>query len=177
MTSSHSEFSLEIAFSLGSNLGDRAANLAEAKRQILDDPHARLAAQSSLYETEPVDVNPQYQHLKFVNAVLIIDSSWPAEPWLALLSGIEQRMHRERSADRNAPRTIDIDILYAGATCIDSGGLMVPHPRWADRRFVVEPLAEIRPDLILPGAKDTVAQILQALPDNEETCGRINKNW
>jgi 2-amino-4-hydroxy-6-hydroxymethyldihydropteridine diphosphokinase len=177
VTSPRSEFSLEIAFSLGSNLGDRVANLAEAKRQILDDPHARLAAQSALYETEPVDVNPAYQHLKFVNAVLIIDSSWPAEPWLARLSAIEQRMHRERSSDRNAPRTIDIDILYAGETCIDSGGLVVPHPRWAGRRFVVEPLAEVRPDLILPGVQQTVAEIFQNLPHSNETCGRMNHTW
>ena len=81
------------------------------------------------------------------------------------------------TADRNAPRTIDIDILYAGKTCIDSGGLLVPHPRWAGRRFVVEPLAEIRPELILPGAKQTVAEIVKNLPDDDETCGRMNDTW
>lgn len=170
-------FDLEIGFSLGSNLGDRAAHLQAAKQELLDQPQARFAAQSALYETTPVEVKPEFQHLTFLNAVLIISSQWPVEAWMPRLHRIEEGLDRRRTRDRYAPRTIDIDILYAGATCIDSGGLVVPHPRWAHRRFVVEPLAEVRPDLILPGAGESVRSILDRLPPNEEHCARLETPW
>jgi len=166
----------EIGFSLGSNLGDRVAHLCRAKARILEQPQARPAAQSSIYETEPVGVKAEYADKRFLNAVLVIESSWPVEPWLARLAEIEDQLGRVRSEDRFAPRTMDIDILYAGGTCIDSGGLIVPHPRWALRRFVVEPLAEIRPDLELPGAGRTVQAILDDLAHGE-ACVRIDTPW
>lgn len=154
---------MEIGFSLGSNLGDRIAHLRTAKRHLLDVPGTRWLAQSRLFETEPVGVQPAYADLKFINAVLIVDTPHTAEYWLSKLHAIEHAMGRQRGADRNAPRAIDVDILFAGTDCIDSGGLVVPHPRWAQRRFVVAPLAEVRPDLILPGAGQTVAAILADL--------------
>ena len=169
-------FYTEIGFGLGSNLGERAATLSRAKERILERPQARLSAQSSLYEAEPVGVQDQHRDKSFLNAVLIIESSWPVEPWLARLAEIEDALGRVRTADRFAPRTVDIDILYAGRTCIDSGGLVVPHPRWAGRRFVVEPLAEVRPDLILPGAGATVREILDLLPGGE-ACVRLDTPW
>ncbi|MBU0679259.1 MAG: 2-amino-4-hydroxy-6-hydroxymethyldihydropteridine diphosphokinase [Verrucomicrobia bacterium] len=156
---------MEIGLSLGSNIGDRAANMSTARDAIASLEGVRLVAQSSLYETAPVGVKEEYMHMSFLNAVVIIESETAAGPLLYLLSGIEADLGRERGEDRYAPRPIDIDILYAGNECIDSGGLTVPHPRWAERRFVVEPLAEIRPDLIIPGSSRSAREILASLND------------
>lgn len=167
---------VEIGFSLGSNLGDRLQNLIAAKAALLSFPDAQSAGQSTVFETEPVGVQPEHAHLSFLNAVLIIDSTLPVEPWLTRLADIENTLSRKRTQDRFAPRTIDIDILYAGESCIDSGGLVVPHPRWAERRFVVAPLAELRPQLVLPGAGKTVQQVLDALPPGE-ACDPLTQEW
>ena len=169
-------FDIEIGFSLGSNIEDRRQHLVAAKERILAQPHARFLAQSSLYETEPVDVEDEYRDQSFLNAVLVIQSTWPVEPWLAKLSAIEDELGRIRTTDRNAPRTVDVDILYAGQSCIDSGGLVVPHPRWAGRRFVVQPLAEVRPNLELPNAGNPVSRILEQLDDPHE-CARLEDDW
>lgn len=160
---------MEIGFSLGTNQGDVVTQMREAKRRILEFPETQFAAQSPLYETEPVGVAPEFAHLKFLNAVLVVESPCPPSEWLERLRGIEMAMGRQRGADRNAPRPIDIDILYAGAEYIDRGGLVVPHPRWAQRRFVVQPLYDVRPDLILPGAGLSVRDILAQLQGEEVT--------
>jgi 2-amino-4-hydroxy-6-hydroxymethyldihydropteridine diphosphokinase len=167
----------EIAFSLGSNLGDRLANLREARRRIFAAPDARPAAQSPVYETEPVGVKPEYRDLRFLNAVLAVESDRPAEDWLETAAAIEREMGRARTADRCAPRPIDIDILYAGGRVLDGARLTVPHPRWAERRFVVRPLADIRPDLVLPGGARTVAEVLAALPDPPESVRLFAREW
>jgi len=158
---------MEVGFSLGSNLGDRLANLSEAKRRVLEQSETQLLAYSSAYQTSPVGVLPQHAHLHFLNAVLIVETSVSAEEWLERIWTIERALGRVRGRDRNAPRTIDIDILYAGDACIDSQGLVVPHPRWTKRRFVVQPLADVRPDLRLPGVGRTVRDVLAAFSDNE----------
>ena len=167
---------VEIGFSLGSNLGDRAGHLSKAKKLIVEDPGAMFLAQSSLYETEPVGVKPEYRDLAFLNSVLIIASELPAESWLEKLRIIETELGRERTEDRFAPRTIDVDILYAGASRVAGGRLVVPHPRWMKRRFVVEPLAEVRPDIILPNTSKTVQKILADLKEGE-SCQRLSLNW
>lgn len=167
----------QIGFSLGSNLGDRLAHIRRAGKAILAMEDARLVAKSSLYETEPVDVQPEFQHLKFVNSVLIIDTALPAETWLRRIADLEVEMGRQRDRqDKNAPRNVDVDIIFAGDRLIGSGGLIVPHPRWAERRFVVEPLAEIQPDRVLPGMKRTVADVLRDLPD-EGDLNKMDQDW
>ena len=158
---------MEAGFSLGSNLGDRLAHLAAARDQLAALPEARLVAQSPAYETEPVGVTPEHRHLLFLNAVVVLESPRDARAWLAAIRRIEHDLGRRRSANRNAPRPIDIDLLYAGAEAIEDGALVVPHPRWAQRRFVVQPLADVRPDLVLPGRRRTVAAVLRALPAAE----------
>lgn len=173
---SDAAFDIEIGFSLGSNIEDRRQHLVHAKERILAEPYARFLAQSSLYETEPVDVLDEHRDHPFLNAVLVIQSEWPVEPWLAKLHEIECALGRVRTEDRNAPRTVDVDILYAGQTCIDSGGLVVPHPRWAARRFVVQPLADVRPDLELPHAGRSVKQILAQL-DDRHACMQLADAW
>ena len=166
---------MEIGFSLGSNQGDVMGHMREAKRLILAYPGTTWVAQSALYETEPVGVSAEYAHLKFLNSVLVVETDQSPSEWLQYLRQIEHDMGRKRTADRNSPRPIDIDILYAGDECIDRGDLVVPHPRWAQRRFVVQPLADVRPDLILPGAGLAVRDILAALQGEEVT--RTENHW
>ena len=156
---------MEAGFSLGSNQGSAADQLREARRRLLALPDVCLLAQSMIYETEPVDVAPAYTHVYFLNAVLIMDSARSAQEWLSAVNRVEADMGRIRTADRHAPRPIDIDILYVGDACIESGGLTVPHPRWAQRRFVVQPLAEVRPDACLPGIGQRVQEVLSRLPE------------
>ena len=167
---------MEIGLSLGSNIGSRLDNLKEARRRILATSDMRLVAQSPVYETEPVGVKPEYQRLEFLNAVLIINSLCAAQECYNQLRGIEEDMGRRRGPDRYSPRSIDIDIIYIDHLLIESGGLTIPHPRWVERRFVVQPLADIRPDLILPGIDKTVAQILAALPDKEDVT-LLTRTW
>ena len=162
-----SKFLMEIGFSFGSNQGNRLDHLRVGRRRLLATEDATLLAASPLYETDPVGVEPEYADLSFVNAVLIIESEQVVERWLEWLHEIESDLGRQRTGDRNAPRPIDIDILYAGNQCIDSGGLVVPHPRWTERRFVLQPLADVRPDLVLPNQTRTVAELLATLRSND----------
>jgi 2-amino-4-hydroxy-6-hydroxymethyldihydropteridine diphosphokinase len=158
---------MEIGFSLGSNLYNRKRLLMQAKNLLLSAPRTRYVDQSPIYETTPVDVKPEYQSMAYLNSVVIVDSELPMESWLSYIGKIEKNLGRERTEDRNAPRTIDIDIIYAGDQIIDGGGLEVPHPRWAERRFVVQPLNDIRPNMILPEMNQPVAMVLRSLPPDE----------
>lgn len=154
----------ESAFSLGSNLGDRLGFLKEAVRLLCVDPGVKLLARSPVYETEPVGVKPEYHHLAYLNAIVVVKSHHSAREWLEHIGVVETALGRVREADRFAPRTVDIDLIYHGREMLDSDALSVPHPRWAARRFVVQPLCDVRPDLILPGVSKTVREILCALP-------------
>jgi 2-amino-4-hydroxy-6-hydroxymethyldihydropteridine diphosphokinase len=158
---------MEIGFSLGSNLGDRLAHLTAARQRILAEPSTTLSACAAVYETEPVGVSDPFRDLLFLNTVLIVETNLTAPAWLALVGRIEDDLGRVRTHDRNAPRTIDIDILYAGDQYIDDGGLTVPHPRWAARLFVVQPLAEVRPDLVLQDAGKPVSEVLLDLAESK----------
>ncbi len=158
---------MEIGFSLGSNLYNRKRLLMQAKNLLLSAPRTRFVDQSPIYETTPVDVKPEYRDMTYLNAIMIVESELPLESWLSYIGKIEHMLGRDRSEDRNAPRPIDIDIIYAGDQIIDGGGLEVPHPRWAQRRFVVQPLNDVRPDMVLPEAKKPVCEILGALPTDE----------
>jgi 2-amino-4-hydroxy-6-hydroxymethyldihydropteridine diphosphokinase len=131
---------MEIGFSLGSNMHDRKQLLVQAKHLIGSAPRTQFVEQSPIYETTPVDVKPEYRDMAYLNSVVILESDLPLESWLTYIGKIETNLGRERSADRNAPRPIDIDIIYAGDQIVDGGGLVVPHPRWAERRFVVQPM-------------------------------------
>lgn len=156
---------VEAGFSLGSNLGDRLEWLRSARDALAAVPGCRLLARSPVYETEPVGVRDEYLDLKYLNAVVIVGGPLRAMDWIAELGRIETTLGRVRAADRYAPRTIDIDLLYCGDAVVDSGGIVVPHPRWAERRFVVQPLADVRPDLRVPGSTAAVAGLLGSLGD------------
>jgi len=128
---------------LGANLGDARQALHDAVAAIGALPGTRVTHQSSLYRTAPLDAGGP----DFLNAVVRVDTSLTAPALLAALQGMEQAAGRERPY-RNAPRTLDLDILLYGAARIDSAALTVPHPRMNDRAFVLVPLAEIAPDLV-----------------------------
>jgi 2-amino-4-hydroxy-6-hydroxymethyldihydropteridine diphosphokinase len=167
---------MEVGFSLGSNLGDRLGNLRSAKEHLLAVPGTRLLAQSPVYDTEPVGVKPAYRDMHFYNSVVVVESPETSEAWLERVGRIEAALGRERAEDRYAPRTIDIDLLYAGNQNVEQGGLTLPHPRWATRRFVVQPLADVRPDLVLPGTGRTVREVLEALPPTEAVT-LLTRTW
>ena len=155
---------MEYGISLGSNLGDRLAHLRRARERVAALPGVRLRASSPVYETEPVDVADVHRDKAYLNAVLIVTAAGGPEALAAALHTIESALGRVRVADRNAPRPIDLDLVYAVGTTRATRDLTLPHPRWHERRFVVQPLADVRPDLVLPGQTATVAAILAALP-------------
>lgn len=148
----------EIAYlSLGSNLGNREQNLEEAVRRA--STLGRVVAVSSFYETEPVEVTDQPW---FLNCVLALETT--AEPALLMreLLGIEHEMGRQRLV-KKGPRSIDIDILLFGDAVVNTPDLTIPHPEMTRRRFVLEPLAEIAPDLLHPVSQKTVTLLLAEL--------------
>jgi 2-amino-4-hydroxy-6-hydroxymethyldihydropteridine diphosphokinase len=149
----------EIAYlSLGSNLGDRAANLRTAIAQL--EAAGRLRAISSFYETQPVDVPNQPW---FLNCVIALETDKSARDLLQLALGIEAGMGRMRLSEKG-PRNIDIDIVFFGNHVINGRGLHIPHPAMEQRRFVLEPLAEIAPEVQHPEMRKTAREMLAALP-------------
>ena len=154
---------MKAGIALGSNLGDRAAQLAAAKR-FLTSLHAGPGAplSSMLYETEPVDCAPDTAG--FYNAVMEIETELEPAALLARLRAFEEEQGRPTHRAKNSPREIDLDLLYVGDTRTGTPELILPHPRMTARRFVLQPLADICPDLVLPGQHLSVAQLLAALP-------------
>lgn len=147
-----------VYLSLGSNVGDRSTNLQTA----IDHLRAlgKVVAVSSLYETEPVELTAQPW---FLNCVVKLETEKMPRQLLAAILAIEQQMGRRRSL-KKGPRTIDIDILLFGASVIGGKGLTVPHPAMHQRRFVLEPLAEIAPNVCHPVFKQTIRELRDALP-------------
>lgn len=128
---------------LGANLGDAQATVLQALAALGQAPGIRLLASSSLYCTAPVDAaGPDY-----INAVSHISTCLPAPDLLTVLQNLEQSAGRERSY-RNAPRTLDLDLLLYGDATVQSPALTVPHPRMAERAFVLVPLAEVSPERV-----------------------------
>ena len=166
---------MRAGIALGSNLGDRRATLRDARARVENLPGVEppLLA-SSLYETEPVDCEPGAQ--SFLNAVIEIGYDGAAEELLRELRQIEHALGRSAGHARNTSRTLDLDLLYFGDTTIAREDLELPHPRLHQRAFVLEPLAEIRPDLILPNQSKTVASLLEQLPDRSPLL-RVASEW
>lgn len=147
-----------VAIALGSNLGDRGAHLDFAVARLASIlSHLRC---SSRHDTEPVDV-PGDQPL-FLNMAAIGETDLAPRELLQALQAIEAARGRTRPY-RNAPRTLDLDLVIHGNQVVDTPGLVVPHPRFRERRFVLEPLAEIAPDLRDPVSGLTVAALLARL--------------
>jgi 2-amino-4-hydroxy-6-hydroxymethyldihydropteridine diphosphokinase len=150
---------LKTAFlALGSNIGDREANLRDAVNRLSSD-EIRVLRRSSLYETAPQELLEQPW---FLNAVVKIETGLFPMQLLKRAREIERQMGRRRVTPKG-PRNIDIDILFYGRSVIASAELEVPHPRIAQRRFVLEPLAEIAPDLRHPLTGKTASEMLAGL--------------
>ena len=155
---------MRTAIALGSNLGDRLANLAAGREAVMQLPDVfRLLLHSSVYETEPVGTGTDAG--AFLNAVIEIEFNGEPDALLAGLRAIESSLGRPNRHPRNAPRTLDLDILYIGDLVITSDELIIPHPRLHLRRFVLAPLNDIRPDLRLPGQTQCVSELLTHLSD------------
>ena len=147
-----------VYLSLGSNLGDRAANLQTAIVQLAG--LGKVEAVSSFYETEPVELTAQPW---FLNCAVKLDTEKMPRQLIARILGIERGMGRQRK-QKNGPRIIDIDILLFGSSIIDLPSLTVPHPKMHERRFVLEPLVEIAPEARHPVLKRTARELREALP-------------
>jgi 2-amino-4-hydroxy-6-hydroxymethyldihydropteridine diphosphokinase len=143
---------------LGSNIGDREANLRDAVRRM-ESEGIRVVARSSLYETVPQELLDQPS---FLNAVVEVETDLFPMQLLARVQQIERAMGRRRVTPKG-PRNIDIDILFYGRAVIGTAELEVPHPRIAQRRFVLEPLAEIAPDFRHPVTGKTAGEMLAGL--------------
>ena len=137
-----------VFLGLGTNLGDRDANLHRAL-SALEAERIHVLRKSSIYETEPQDVKDQPW---FLNMVVECETRYFPIQLLSVLNRIERDLGRERGrrAIPKGPRLIDVDILLFGSVCIETPELTIPHPRMLNRRFVLEPLVEIAPDLRLP---------------------------
>jgi len=150
---------MRAAVALGSNLGERLANLRNARRDIARLRNVRPPMQSSaVYETEPVDC--EIGAAKFLNAAIEFGYAGEASDLLRELAAIENLLGRPSSHQRNISRIIDLDLLYFGDLEIETAELQLPHPRISQREFVLRPLADIRPDLILPKQREPVQALL-----------------
>jgi 2-amino-4-hydroxy-6-hydroxymethyldihydropteridine diphosphokinase len=148
---------------VGSNLGDRWASLARAARGLRASPRLALLRASRVWDTPPLGP-PQPRYL---NAVLEVEAGVPPEALLEALLGVERASGRTRGAGRWTARTLDLDLLLFGDAVVERPGLVVPHPALASRRFVLAPLAELRPDILVPRAGRTVAELLARLPPDD----------
>jgi len=147
---------------LGSNLGDRERHLCAALEALRALRGVREVVASRVYETDPVGPGEQRHYL---NAVARVATELSPRDLLDRLLAIERSEGRERGPVRNAPRTLDLDLLLYDEREIDEPGLVVPHPRMAQRAFVLEPLCDLAPDLVIPGASAPVSALAAAVRD------------
>lgn len=158
---------MRFGIALGSNLGNRAENLRHGLALLQARmPQLEITGRGRVYETAPVDCAPGTQ--AFLNTVVEAAAACTPSELHAHLKAVEQALGRPEQRERNSPRTLDLDLLYADDVVSTDPVLLLPHPRLHLRRFVLQPLADFRPELQLPGLSGTVAQLLAALPDAPE---------
>jgi 2-amino-4-hydroxy-6-hydroxymethyldihydropteridine diphosphokinase len=150
-----------VYLSLGSNVGDREAQLREAQTRL--GAVGRVVAVSSFYETEPVEFTRQPW---FLNCALALETRKTPQQLIAAILRIEEGMGRRR-VQKKGPRSIDIDILLFDDVILDPPELTIPHPALHQRRFVLEPLAEIAPEVLHPALKKTIGELSDALPPGQ----------
>jgi len=147
-----------VYLSLGSNIGDRQGHLREAIDHL--QAKRRIVSLSSFYETEPVEFTDQAW---FLNCIVALETTESPQELMAAILQIEHQMGRERLQPKG-PRIIDIDIVLFGDEILDSPLLTIPHPAMHERRFVLQPLAEIAPETQHPVLKKSILELLDALP-------------
>jgi 2-amino-4-hydroxy-6-hydroxymethyldihydropteridine diphosphokinase len=168
--------SQHVGIALGSNLGNRLANIQIARDVLrsLAVPDAPFL-QAPIYQTSPVgcpEGSPD-----FYNTVVTFEFVGTPFDLIDRTQEIEARLGRVSKPERNAPREIDVDILYFGVERLNTGALVLPHPRLTQRRFVLQPLADVQPDLTLPGDTATIAQHLHSLDSAESPLVLVEANW
>ncbi len=166
---------VRTGIALGSNLGDRLAHLRTALAAICALPHvSEPVLASAIYETAPVDSVAGAE--AFLNAVVEVEFIGEPLVFLRELRTIETSLGRPPQRARNAPRTMDLDLLYVGNLTLADPELVLPHPRLHERWFVLAPLAEIRSDLVLPNQRCSIAELLALLP---QVAGnrRLSDHW
>ncbi len=151
-----------VYLGLGSNIGDREAHLRAALEQLASND-VRILRVSPIYETEPLELTAQRW---FLNLVVEAETRLFPMQLLARVGRIERALGRVRTVP-NGPRTIDIDILLYGSSVVRSDKLEIPHPRMAERRFVLAPLADLNPELRHPVTHKTVKEMLEAVPEQQ----------
>ena len=166
---------MRTAVALGSNLGNRLENLRAARKAIFNLANVKAPILSSaVYETEPVGCEPEAG--KFLNAVVEFEYGGDPARLLEQVIQIEEALGRRRHHPQNISRTIDIDLLYCGERRINDERLQLPHPRLHLRQFVLRPLADIRPDLVLSGQTNTVSELLADFNDSGAVV-RFAESW
>jgi 2-amino-4-hydroxy-6-hydroxymethyldihydropteridine diphosphokinase len=166
---------MKAGIALGSNVGDRLHHLREARREILALPNiGPECLSSSVYETAPVGCEPRTRN--FLNAVIQVGFEGRASDFLQWLRQIETEMGRAPEHKTNAPRIIDLDLLFFGEIESSTAELQLPHPRLHERRFVLQPLADICPALVLAGRKESVSALLAELAD-ASAVRRATEQW
>jgi len=166
---------MRTGVALGSNLGDRLGNLRAARKAILALPNVKPPVLSSaIYETEPVGCEPGAE--KFLNAVVEFDYEGDPARLLEQLIRIEEALGRKRDHSKNISRAIDIDLLYCGDCSIENERLQLPHPRIHLRKFVLQPLTDVRADLVLPNQRKTIRELLAESKEAGEVI-RVADDW
>jgi 2-amino-4-hydroxy-6-hydroxymethyldihydropteridine diphosphokinase len=167
---------VRVGIAIGANVGDRLSQMQRGIRLLLERVEgAGRVGVGGLYETAPVDC-PEGSGA-FYNSVVVLETELPAKLLLKLLQGIERMLGRDEVRSVNAPRPLDLDILFYGDEVIREEGLEVPHPRLHLRRFVLAPLADVMPELRLPGYASTVAELLAGLDCDPAEVVRVREEW
>lgn len=151
---------------VGSNLGDRKRTIKEAREALAQTPRVEFLRSAPLYETEPIG-GPLGQE-KYINTVWEIRTSSSPRALFQILQGMEIKFGRRRGAEKNAPRTLDLDLLFYGEAIVSESDLVVPHPHLGVRWFVLKPLWDLRADLVHPVFQESVCEMLDGLDENRQ---------
>ena len=146
-----------VFIGIGSNEGDRFAMISKAVQYLKQLPDVRVVQMAPIIETEPVGP-PQEQYL---NTVIEVETTLPPQPLFQYLQNIERQLGRQPSSERWGPRPIDLDLLLYDDLILNQPGLIVPHPRMHERQFVLQPLAQLAPDVVHPILKEFIATLLK----------------